>query len=362
MEILGNTDLIDGPIAAFDLDHTLIRPKSGGTHVSHATDWTWLNPKIKEAITILHETCYRIVIFTNQRGIEKGKRTINDFRHQIDLISADLGFQPTVLVATSNDKWRKPSPHMWWYLRDNYVEAPIDPTTIIYVGDAAGREEDFSDSDIKFAYNCGFQFRTPESFLIRTPATFPLGAAVHLPVGGFDLTEYISQHPVGMAPAPAPYKEMIILVGAPGCGKSTFAHKYFPAYGYVNMDTVNKGKKGTSAQCIRKAKELILQGSVIIDNTNSSPKTRNEYIAIAAFVGAKVRCIWFDYPLQMSGHINECRRVLGGSHVPDVAYAVFRKNFVEPTLAEGFTEVIRVDWIDISEASTETLEVLKMRF
>ena len=33
-----------------------------------------------------------------------------------------------------------------------------------YVGDAAGRKKDFSDSDLKFAENIGITFYTPEEY------------------------------------------------------------------------------------------------------------------------------------------------------------------------------------------------------
>ena len=39
---------------------------------------------------------------------------------------------------------------------------------IYYIGDACGRKNDFSDTDIKFAENCKLKFKTPEIFFKPT--------------------------------------------------------------------------------------------------------------------------------------------------------------------------------------------------
>lgn len=61
-------------------------------------------------------------------------------------------------------------------------------------------------------------------------------------------------------------QEMVILVGMPASGKSTFAKKYFVSRGYahVNQDTL-----GTKAKCIKAAKQALDEGkSVIVSLSN----------------------------------------------------------------------------------------------
>lgn len=53
-------------IAAFDLDGTLIRPKSGLKFPRNAADWSLLRRDTKERLNTLIQTGYAIVIISNQ--------------------------------------------------------------------------------------------------------------------------------------------------------------------------------------------------------------------------------------------------------------------------------------------------------
>lgn len=63
---------------------------------------------------------------------------------------------------------------------------------------------------------------------------------------------------------------MLVLVGVPGSGKSTFAEQLAAgsrqSFMRVNQDTIKNGKRGTREQCLARAKEHLRSGaSVIID-------------------------------------------------------------------------------------------------
>lgn len=60
-------------IASFDMDDTIITRKSGAKFPKDAHDWVLLLDKVTPTIKKLDENGYKIVIFTNQLGIEKGK-------------------------------------------------------------------------------------------------------------------------------------------------------------------------------------------------------------------------------------------------------------------------------------------------
>lgn len=52
-----------------------------------------------------------------------------------------------------------------------------------------------------------------------------------------------------------------------------------------------------------------------------------------------------DTPIELAHHMNYFRQnqTNGGvRRIPDVGYNVYKKNFVAPTKAEGFTEIIHV--------------------
>jgi bifunctional polynucleotide phosphatase/kinase len=63
------------------LDGTLIKTKSGAVFPKDAHDWQLWSPKIVPTLQKLYEDGYKIVIFTNQRGIE----VENLFRHDVFL-------------------------------------------------------------------------------------------------------------------------------------------------------------------------------------------------------------------------------------------------------------------------------------
>ena len=60
-------------------------------------------------------------------------------------------------MSTADDKYRKPNIGMW-----ETLSKMIDIKSAFYIGDAAGRKGDFSDSDLKFAENIEIQFYVPE--------------------------------------------------------------------------------------------------------------------------------------------------------------------------------------------------------
>lgn len=82
--------------------------------------------------------------------------------------SAQQQHQP---VEKEKDFFRKPETGMWYQLiKDiNEMGPEIDFDKSFFVGDAAGRKNDFSDSDRKFARTLNLQFFTPEEFFIDQP-------------------------------------------------------------------------------------------------------------------------------------------------------------------------------------------------
>jgi DNA 3'-phosphatase len=75
-------------IASFDLDGTLIVPKSQSKYPSVRSDWKWLFPEVKTKLQQLHNEGWKIVIFSNQAGVEKGHENLNHITGKIiDLAS-----------------------------------------------------------------------------------------------------------------------------------------------------------------------------------------------------------------------------------------------------------------------------------
>lgn len=108
---------------------------------------------------------YKIVIFSNQAMIKSaltGKAATN-FKAKLDCILKGAGVNAAVFAATQKDSNRKPEIGMW----DHFTAkcngcATVDLASSFFVGDAAGRPFDISDSDKKFAEAVGLPFKTPE--------------------------------------------------------------------------------------------------------------------------------------------------------------------------------------------------------
>ena len=55
------------------MDSTLINTKSGGIFARNSSDWVWWDPSVPKKLKEIHEDGYKIVIFSNQAGIEGGQ-------------------------------------------------------------------------------------------------------------------------------------------------------------------------------------------------------------------------------------------------------------------------------------------------
>ena len=83
---------------------------------------------------------------------------------------------------------------------------------------------------------------------------------------------------------------MVIMVGSPASGKSTFCKNFLQNKGYrvINRDTL-----GTQSKCQKGANEALKAGhSVVIDNTNPAKYIRYEYIRIAEKYGEWFLCLF----------------------------------------------------------------------
>lgn len=98
------------------------------------------------------------------------------------------------------------------------------------------------------------------------------------------------------AKATNPDNFMILLVGIPGSGKSSFAEEMVRAnpekYVRISQDELKKRKK-----CEKKAREVLGEGKcAIIDRCNFDHGQRAKFINIALELGRPVDCIVFDVP------------------------------------------------------------------
>jgi DNA 3'-phosphatase len=82
-----NSGIHSTKIAAFDMDHTLVYPKSGAKFAKNRNDWAWWHPSVVPKLQALHKDNYKVVIFTNQAGIEKKNTKAGDITGKVTLPS-----------------------------------------------------------------------------------------------------------------------------------------------------------------------------------------------------------------------------------------------------------------------------------
>ncbi|KAI0807045.1 PNK3P-domain-containing protein [Fomes fomentarius] len=337
-------------VAAFDLDGCLILssfPKKGTP-----PSFDWWRKSIPNKLRQVHEQRYSIVIITNQAL--RTTALINDWKKKIPLIAAALSDIPfRILAATEKDGFRKPIPGMWYVLERIWAEnnVQIDTSQSFFIGDAAGRKDDHSSTDRKLALNIGIPFFTPEEYFLGLPA-----ARYTLP--GFHPSSLPSNEP-HLIPAeppilPAPSSpELVLFVGYPALGKTSFFRTHFAPVGYthINQDTLK-----TRDKCVKATAAALKAGqNVVVDNTNRDVQTRKFYLDLAKQHKASVRCFHFTGSFELAWHNNLYRAFnlspsLAADQpkrelLPMLAFNNFRKDFQEPTVDEGFSEVRKVNWV-----------------
>ena len=144
-------------IAGFDLDWTLIKPRYAKFPTN--PDDIVVMPNRISTLNKLIKDNYTIVIFSNQKLTNKEPLDFKLKRmDNVIKIFEQNNIPIILLMAIADDEYRKPNIGMWTFLREkcpNIKEA-------LYCGDAAGRPNDFSDSDKQFAQNIRINFYIPE--------------------------------------------------------------------------------------------------------------------------------------------------------------------------------------------------------
>ncbi|KAJ4405437.1 DNA kinase/phosphatase Pnk1 [Neurospora sp. IMI 360204] len=384
---LGKPTVKRRKIAAFDLDSTLITSASGKKHSHDAADWKWWHHSVPDRLRKLYdEEGYQVIIFTNQGGLtlhsDPNSKTktpkaqldrVPQFKQKCSVVLSQLDIPTTLYAATGKDIYRKPRPGMWQEMKADYSlvsDDDIDLENSIFVGDAGGRQseltegggkgkkatatpKDFSCSDRNLAHNVGIKYQTPEEFFLgEGPRNF---------TRDFDLVKYPYPSTTTDTPAASSSpeekefiftklspQELILCVGPPGAGKSTFYWRHLKPLGYerVNQDVLKSKDK-----CFKAATEYLKEGdSVVVDNTNPDPDTRKQWVELAKKQGVPVRCVWFRTPLVVCEH-NDAVRALNKplnpesrTSLPKLAFNGFNARFKEPKVKEGFQDVTEVDF------------------
>jgi len=138
---------------------------------------------------------------------------------------------------------------------------------------------------------------------------------------------------------------IVVLVGLPGSGKSTYLQQAGP--GGLSSDAVrhlladDETDQSIHVQVFQTLRYLLEQRLAIgrevtyIDATNLTPEERRPYIEIARTWQCDIEAVYFDVPLQLCLDRNAAR----ARKVPEDAMAKMAAKLVPPSLDEGFARI-----------------------
>ena len=136
--------------------------------------------------------------------------------------------------------------------------------------------------------------------------------------------------------------QMILLIGIPGSGKSTFSATHFPQeYARISRDVLRTRARVANAL----AEALEARRNIVIDNTNVTRTERERFILPAREVGYRVAGYYFQSRIEECLKRNAQRS--GVALVPDVAIFARARDLELPSFDEGFDELF---YVSISEA------------
>ena len=157
-----------------DLDGTLIETISGETFPKGIWDMK-IKFDVLDAIKKLNPKC--ILIVSNQGGIENGFVNRRNFELKMEYLCRSIKEYTGIPVEYSYCEKNNPAYHyrkpntgmldslMYKMMNRGIIENGIETNKMLMIGDASGKEGQFSDSDKKTAENFGIDYMDVEDFI-----------------------------------------------------------------------------------------------------------------------------------------------------------------------------------------------------
>lgn len=151
-------------------------------------------------------------------------------------------------------------------------------------------------------------------------------------------------------------KELIIMCGAPGSGKSTLVQKHFgdkENVKIVSRDAIRFSMVGEDEEYFSKENEVFAEfvhqvregltnaEATVVDATHLTPASRNKLLCSIGkdyFKDVTVECIWVRVPLEVATEQNEQRQGTR-AYVPKSVLRRMYGQMREPELDEGFDKI-----------------------
>jgi bifunctional polynucleotide phosphatase/kinase len=317
-------------IALFDLDGTIIKVKSKKKFSINENDWEFNSKNIITKLNEYYNNNYCIIIISNQKGILKNKPPMQNWKNKLNNIAIEINIPFIIYASLNDDMYRKPRPAIYNLIKENIKEIE----DVFYCGDAYNCETCFSDTDYKFAINCGIKF-------IANTVLFDNKKFEEIKITYPNLNNK-NDNNLNLITN----KMIIMMVGLPGSGKSLFVKDNLENIGYfrINMDILK-----TKKRCLTESEKLLKQNlNLVIDNTNPDKISRKEYIDLAKKYNYNIECFNMTTDIKLSKHNNYYRnyKSLGlNKLIPTIAYNIYSKKYQEPDILEGFDKIKKINFI-----------------
>lgn len=170
--------------------------------------------------------------------------------------------------------------------------------------------------------------------------------------------------------------EIVVVLGYPASGKSTYASENFASHRRINRDTLG----GTLEELLPKAEIALGQNApVVMDNTYVTRESRAGVIALAKRLGLPVRCVWMSTSIEdaqcnavarmVSKHgklltpeeIKKASRKDPNTFGPGVLFK-YRKAFEDPSADEGWSTIEKVPYKRRAQGPEYTNKALFLDF
>lgn len=283
-------------LAIFDVEWTIIKPKDGKDFFENKDDWKFLRKSVPKVLK-QYSKSYQLVFISD----EKNKWKIDMIKDVIEKLNLDI-----ILIISLNDKYNKPNSVLI-----KTVFNKIDKNSFIV--SEVGGSKNWKNKNKDLADNLKIEFKKTENI-------FPFDKIKEIK-GNFESDK----------------KEVVILVGMPGSGKSTFSKKNLSNYKLICGDKFRSQRK-----MIEEAKKYIKEKSVIFDGTNGTSKKRKNYIDFAEQNDASVKCVLFNTSLEDAIERIKKRKMEGGNYVPKKVLYDFLEKLEVPKKEEGIKSLFSI--------------------
>jgi DNA 3'-phosphatase len=310
---------------AFDFDDTLVKFK---------TDTIMEN--VENKLKQLNET-YHIIIFSNQFGVNTNHTTNDKVQKRFDDFIDQLNIPITIFYSTKKDEYRKPEIEMYnlclklFNKQNDFIE--------YYCGDACGRVNDFSASDLYFANNCDLKFTTPEIlFLNKSDTKWACKKIKSLELYKQDVWEEGKlktfenfkvkklNDKIDLLKDKTNKKILLLMIGPPGSGKSTLSRYYALKYNLKIISSDIYKKESYKKYIFDKYINDEYCNGIVIDDLNTKKINREKWINLVKDLEFDVYKIHINIPKNLSIHLCKYRYMYDKKkYIPNVAIHKYYK-------------------------------------